>query len=140
MNIGIFTGIKTADGFNHRKWFLGCRRVIQINKRLAVDFFSKGRKIRQLYYPGALKDPKNAKKIIAFSFDPDKPALVPKLMPGVMKPIAPTTKSEEEFEPGLPQGTAAPTRKEVEDRQSPPSAIGSKAPARRSWLPQKGRP
>lgn len=135
LNSMIYDGKRNAVGSTTNKFDPQTGRMLSEEMRDA-----KGRKIRELFYPGALKDPRNAKKMIAFSFDPDQPKAAAKQVAGVVQPIVPTTKNEEEFEPGLPQGTAAPTRKEMEERHRGATTANSKAPPRRSWLPQKTRP
>lgn len=117
----------------------------QTGRMLFEDMYdAKGRLIRKLYYPGSLQDPKYAKRMVAFSYNPDAPKAAPKEVAGTVKPIVPVTKNEDEFEPGIPQGTAAPTAQEVaaaaSDRSRPAAASAGqpvKTAPRRTWLRQK---
>ncbi|MDB6136539.1 MAG: hypothetical protein JWM59_4782 [Verrucomicrobiales bacterium] len=74
-----------------------------------------GKLVRRLFYPGALKDPRYAKRIVAFSYDPQKgeSAEQPMEIKGTVQPIMPVTQSDGEFQPGIAQGTAAPTPQEA---------------------------
>lgn len=101
-------------------------------------FNREGKLVRRLFYPGALKDPRYAKRTVAFSFDPNKPADLGKVVEGKVKPIVPVTQNEDEFEPGLPTGTAAPTAQEAAERRNstPPPASAKPLPAR-TWMKQK---
>ena len=101
-------------------------------------FNREGKLVRRLFYPGALKDPRYAKRTVAFSFDPNKPADLGKVVEGKVKPIVPVTQSEDEFEPGLPTGTAAPTAQELAERRNstPPPAVARPLPSR-TWMKQK---
>ncbi len=100
---------------------------------------AKGRLIRKLYYPGSLQDPRFAKRMVAFSYNPDNPKAGPREVAGNVRPIVPVTKNEDEFEPGLPQGTAAPTLQEATSANRSRSAAGQpvKTAPRRTWLRQK---
>lgn len=95
-----------------------------------------GKLVRQLLYPGSLKDPKFAKRMVAFNYDPNNAAAPPKQVTGKVQPIAPVTKSEDEFEPGLPQGTAAPTAQEAMSRQGQGTPVSKPLPGR-SFFRQK---
>lgn len=101
-------------------------------------FNREGKLVRRLFYPGALKDPRYAKRTVAFSFDPNQPTDLGKVVEGKVKPIIPVTQNEDEFEPGLPTGTAAPTAQEAAERRhgSPPPAMAKPLPSR-SWMKQK---
>ncbi len=115
----------------------------QTDQPIEEQLFNKeGKLVRRLFYPGALKDPRYAKRTVAFSFDPNKPADLGKVVEGKVKPIVPVTQNEDEFEPGLPTGTAAPTPGEAAERRRgtpppPPSSVAPKSGASRSWLKQK---
>lgn len=102
-------------------------------------FNREGKLVRRLFYPGALKDARYAKRTVAFSFDPNKPADLGKVVEGKVKPIVPVTQNEDEFEPGLPTGTAAPTLQEEYLRRNgkPEAPAASKPLPPRSWLKQK---
>ena len=101
-------------------------------------FNREGKLVRRLFYPGALKDPRYAKRTVAFSFDPNKPADLGKVVEGKVKPIIPVTQNEDEFEPGLPTGTAAPTAQEADVRRNAsPSPATAKPLPGRSWMKQK---
>ncbi len=95
-----------------------------------------GKLVRRLFYPGVLKDPRFAKRTVAFTYDPSKPEDRGKLVQGKVKPIVPVTRDEDEFEPGLPQGTAAPTREEIAAQRSG-SAVSPKAPGRSFFKQRK---
>lgn len=103
---------------------------------------AKGQKIRELYYPGSLKEPHFAKRMVAFNFDPNAPKAAPRQVTGEVRPIVPTTKNEDEFEVGLPQGTAAPTLQEAQSRErnratAAPAASTATTTPRRTWMRQK---
>jgi hypothetical protein len=110
---------------------------------------NKGQLVRRLFYPGALKDPRFAKRMVAFSYNPDKPEgqQEVKEIKGPVRPIVPVTKSNEDFEPGVAQGTAAPTPQEAaaaaKNRSGtsavPAAAAAPEAPKRASWLKQKNK-
>lgn len=103
---------------------------------------AKGQPVRLLFYPGALKDPKYSKRMVAFNLDPGAPKAAPREVQGRVQPIVPVTKDEDEFEPGLPQGTAAPKPGELPPTrggaptQTMPLPVNG-APAKRGWLRQK---
>lgn len=101
---------------------------------------AKGRLIRKLFYPGTLQDPKYAKRMVAFSYKPEDPKAAPREVAGKVRPIVPVTKNEDEFEPGIPQGTAAPTPQEAATTANRSRAAGGqpvKVPPRRFFLRQK---
>lgn len=120
----------------------------QATNQLQVEelFNRKGQLVRRLFYPGALKDPRFAKRMVAFSYDPEKPAEQQvKEIKGPVQPIVPVTKSGEDFEPGVAQGTAAPTPQEAaaaaKSRSgTPDAAAANAAPKRSAWLKQKKTP
>ena len=69
-----------------------------------------GKLVRRLFYPGALKDPKYANRFVAFTFDPNDPKSQPvqdTTQPAV--PTRPVQSDQDEFEPGIPLGTGAPS-------------------------------
>ena len=114
----------------------------QTDQPVEEQLFNKeGKLVRRLFYPGALKDARYAKRTVAFSFDPTKPTDPGKVVEGKVKPIVPVTQNEDEFEPGLPTGTAAPTPAEFQERRNgtPPSSATPKPLPPRSWMPQKKR-
>lgn len=96
----------------------------------------QGKVARVLYYPGALKDPRFSKRMVAFNYDVSDAKAAPKQVAGDVKPIVPATKNEDDFEPGMPQGTAAPTAQEAA-RNRKSVAVKEALPPRRSWLKQK---
>ena len=100
-------------------------------------FNKEGKLVRRLFYPGALKDPRYAKRTVAFSFDPNKPTDLGKVVEGRAKPIVPVTQNEDEFEPGLPTGTAAPTAQEAAERRNGTPPPPAKPLPSRSWLKQR---
>lgn len=117
---------------------------------LVEELYDKnGHLVRRLYYPGALKDPRFAKRMVAFSFDPEKPSAKEVEIKGPVKPIVPVTQNGEAFEPGVSQGAAAPTPQEAAAQAkarstSPaagasPTSPGTPIPKRPSWLPQKNK-
>ncbi|MES2706662.1 MAG: hypothetical protein V4726_08675 [Verrucomicrobiota bacterium] len=112
------------------------------NQLLMEELYNKnGILVRKLYYPGALKDPKFAKRMVAFSFDPAKPNAKEVEIKGPVKPIVPVTQGGGEFEPGVAQGTAAPTPQEAAAAKARSGAstipAAPAAPKRPSWLKQK---
>lgn len=94
--------------------------------------------VRRLFYPGALKDPRYARRFVAFNIDPKNSKA-----PGVeetqqVKPIRPVESDQDEFEPGIPLGKAAPPA----NTAPAPAAQAGKAPSaaaakRRSFLPSR---
>ena len=130
--------------YDGKKNVMGCTRNFfdpQTGQMLQEKLYDKlGRNVRVLYYPGALKEARFAKRMVAFNIDPSNPAAAPKEVAGVAKPIVPATKDEDEFEPGLPQGTAAPTAQEAANRDRA-SVATPKAPTKRAWqIRQKKQP
>ncbi len=77
--------------------------------------------------------------MVAFSYKPEDPKAVPREVAGNVRPIVPVTKNEDEFEPGIPQGTAAPTQQEAATASRSRSSAGQsvKTAPRRTWLRQK---
>ncbi len=126
--------------YDGRKNIMGCTKNFfdpQTGQMLQEKLYDKlGRNVRVLYYPGALKEARFAKRMVAFNIDPSNPAAAPKEVAGIAKPIVPVTKNEDEFEPGLPQGTAAPTAQEAANRDRA-SVAAPKTAAKRGWLRQK---
>lgn len=102
---------------------------------------NQGKTVRQLFYPGALKDPRFAKRMVAFNYNVDDQKAAPKEVIGNVKPIVPVTKDEDDFEPGLPQGTSAPTAQQAAAQRNSGSSAATGAakplPPRRSMFPQK---
>ncbi|RYD31131.1 MAG: hypothetical protein EOP86_18555 [Verrucomicrobiaceae bacterium] len=99
-----------------------------------------GKLIRRLFYPGALKDPRYAKRIVAFSYDPQKGESAPPMeIKGSAQPIMPVTQDNGDFQPGIAQGTAAPTPQEAADaakaRNMPVTTPQTAKKA--SWLRQR---
>jgi hypothetical protein len=99
-----------------------------------------GKLVRRLFYPGALKDPRYAKRIVAFSYDPQKGESAPPMeIKGSAQPILPVTQSDGDFQPGIAQGTAAPTPQEAaaaaKARNMP--VITPQTAKKASWLKQK---
>lgn len=115
----------------------------QTDQPIEEQLFNKdGKLVRRLFYPGALKDPRYAKRTVAFSFDPNKPSDLGKVVEGRARPIVPVTQNEDEFEPGMPTGTAAPTpQEEYQRRNERPNQTAAPVNAKplppRSWLKQK---
>jgi hypothetical protein len=97
---------------------------------------AQGQLIRILYYPGALKDPRFSKRMVAFNLDPNNKAAPPRQVTGTVRPIVPVTKDEDEFEPGLPPGRGAPTLQEAAPSRERPTPSKT---APRSWLPGRKR-
>jgi hypothetical protein len=126
--------------YDGKKNPMGCTKNFfdqQTGQMLKEELYDKqGRNVRVLYYPGALKEARFAKRMVAFNIDPSNPAAAPREVAGVAKPIVPVTKDEDEFEPGLPQGTAAPTAQEAASRDRA-SVAAPKAPAKRGWMLQR---
>lgn len=100
----------------------------------------EGQLIRRLFYPGALKDPRYAKRIVAFSYDPKKGGNAqPTEIKGTAQPIMPVTQSGGDFQPGVAQGTAAPTPEEAAaaaKARNMPVTI-PQSPRKPAWLKQK---
>lgn len=110
----------------------------QTGQMLKEELYNQdGKKVRELYYPGSLKDPRFAHRMVAFTFDPSKPKAAPKEVAGKVQPIVPVTKDEDEFEPGLPQGTRAPTAQEAASRERTSGAAVAKPLPKRSFFKQK---
>jgi hypothetical protein len=131
----IYDGRKTAVGSTKNTYDPTTGQIL-----FEEMFDKRGRKIRVLYYPGALKDARFAKRTVAFSIDPDAPKAAPREIEGPAAPIAPVTKEEDSFEPGLPQGTAAPrTEREARERNRPAAPPAPEKVPRRSWLTPKAK-
>ena len=108
----------------------------QTGQMLKEELYNQqGKKVRELFYPGSLSDPRYAKRMVAFNYDPQNPSAPRKEAEGKVQPIVPVTKDEEDFDPSLPQGTAAPTAAEAAAR---PAAAARPLPKRSSWMKQKG--
>lgn len=133
--------------YDGKKNAIGSTKYVydQSSNQLQVEelFNRKGQLVRRLFYPGALKDPRFAKRMVAFSYDPEKPAEQQQVkeIKGPVQPIVPVTKSGEDFEPGVAQGTAAPTPQEAAAAKArsgtPDVPTAGAAPKRASWLKQK---
>lgn len=138
--------------YDGRKNAIGSTRYFydpNTNQMLMEELFNKnGKLVRRLYYPGALKDPKYAKRTVAFSFDPEKQEskTLPPADAGVeirttVKPIVPVTSNDEDFEPGASQASAAPTMHEAAEAKSKGGSAtvtaAPKVPPRRPLLQQR---
>lgn len=115
----------------------------QTDQPLEEHLFNKeGQMVRRLYFPGVLKDPRYAKRTVAFTYDPNKPTAPGRVVEGNARPIVPVTQNEDEFEPGMPTGTAAPTPQEEYRRRNERSnqtaaPVNGRPLPPRSWLPQR---
>jgi hypothetical protein len=97
-------------------------------------FNAKGNIIRRLFYPGALKDPRFAKRFVAFNYDPDNPAAKPVADTKDVKPVRPVEQAQDSFDPGTPMGKGpAPS---LHGAAKPAPAAAAKPPGR-SFLPQR---
>jgi hypothetical protein len=101
-------------------------------------FNAKGRIIRRLFYPGALKDPRFAKRFVAFNYDPDNPDGKPVADTKDVKPVRPVEQAQDSFDPGTPMGKGpAPSLHGAAKPSEAPSSSGTAKPAGRSFLPQR---
>jgi hypothetical protein len=78
------------------------------------QFDKKGRLIRRIFYPGAIKpgpgvDPRLVNQGFALVYDPDRPQAKPVQEAAPATPTAPVTSEQDEFTPGIPMGRAAPS-------------------------------
>lgn len=95
---------------------------------------ARGRIIRRLFYPGALKDPRFAKRFVAFNYDPDNPEAKPVADTKDVKPVRPVEQAQDSFDPGTPMGKGpAPS---LHGAAKPAPAAAAKPPGR-SFLPQR---
>lgn len=143
----IYDGRKTPLGSTENKYHAQTGQLLAEILRN-----NKGEIIRVLYYPGALDDPRYAKRMVAFNLDPSKPKTAPREIAGPVRPIVPVTRDNEDFDVGIPQGTSAPTLHEstlsrgnaIPLRPGPaanPNTTPLPAPApRRGFLRQKSTP
>ncbi|MES2706661.1 MAG: hypothetical protein V4726_08670 [Verrucomicrobiota bacterium] len=77
------------------------------NQLLMEELYNKnGILARKLYYPGALKDPEFAKRMVAFSFDPQKRNPREVEIEGPVQPIVPVSGNGGEFIPEAGAGRA----------------------------------
>lgn len=87
------------------------------------QYNKNGKLVRRLFYPGALKDPRYANRFVAFTFDPNDPNANPvqdTTTPAV--PTRPVQSDQDEFEPGIPLGTGAPSATASRQPASPTPA------------------
>jgi hypothetical protein len=70
-------------------------------------FNNEGKVVRRLFYPGALKDPRFAKRFVAFNYDPNRPEAKPVADLANVKSTQPIQTELDEFQPGVPMGSAA---------------------------------
>ena len=97
------------------------------------QYNQNARLVRRLFYPGALKDPKYANRFVAFTFDPNDPKAAP--VQDTTRPAAPTRpvdSDQDEFVPGVPLGTGAPSA-----MQPAPITPGTPAPLTPGSQPRK---
>jgi hypothetical protein len=95
-----------------------------------------GKLVRRLFYPGALKDARYANRFVAFTFDPNDPKANPvqdTTTPAV--PTRPVQSDQDEFEPGVPLGTGAPST--LGTAPSTPARPATPAPAPATAQPRK---
>lgn len=99
-------------------------------------FNNKGQIVRRLFYPGALNDPRYANRMVAFTYDPNvaPEKQKPRETTQNVKPIAPVTEAQDEFDPSLPTGDSGST-----SLQSPSESAPAKKEKRteRSFLFRK---
>ncbi len=94
--------------------------------------------VRRLFYPGALKDPRYANRHVAFTYDPNDSRAQPKVETNNVRPTRPVESDQDEFEPGIPLGTAAPAVTQPAASAAP--AAGTPAPRqprKRFLVPRK---
>jgi hypothetical protein len=65
--------------------------------------------VRRLFYPGALKDSRYANRYVALTIDPDDATRQPKWETANVQPTRPVESDQDEFTPGIPLGTGAPS-------------------------------
>jgi hypothetical protein len=100
-------------------------------------FNAKGNIIRRLFYPGALKDPRFAKRFVAFNYDPDNPAAKPVADTKDVKPVRPVEQAQDSFDPGTPMGKGPAPSLHGAAKPAPAAAAGTAKPPGRSFLPQR---
>lgn len=98
---------------------------------------AKGRLIRRLFYPGALKDPRFAKRFVAFNYDPDNPEAKPVADTKDVKPVRPVEQAQDSFDPGTPMGKGPAPSLHGAAKPAPAAAAGTAKPPGRSFLPQR---
>jgi len=91
-----------------------------------------GKLVRRLFYPGALKKPEYANRFVAFTFDPNDPKAHPVQEKAPARPTRPVQNDLDEFEPGIPLGTApavnpAADVKPAANTTTPPAAAPKRA-------------
>jgi hypothetical protein len=99
-------------------------------------FNKEGKLIRRLFYPGALKDPRFAKRFVAFNYDPNNPNAKPVQSQENLRPTRPVESSQDEFEPGVPIGRGAPAANQPAPA-APATPAAPASPTRRSFLPKR---
>ena len=99
-------------------------------------FNAKGQIIRRLFYPGALKDPRFAKRFVAFNYDPDNPDAKPVADTKNVKPVRPVEQAQDEFDPGTPMGKGAAPSLHASTTK-PDAKPAQPKPPGRSFLPQR---
>lgn len=96
---------------------------------------ARGRMVRRLFYPGALKDPRFAKRFVAFNYDPDNPGAKPVADTKDVKPVRPVEQAQDSFDPGTPMGKGpAPS---LHGGAAKPAPAAAAKPPGRSFLPQR---
>jgi hypothetical protein len=100
-------------------------------------FNAKGRIIRRLFYPGALKDPRFAKRFVAFNYDPDNPEAKPVADTKDVKPVRPVEQAQDSFDPGTPMGKGPAPSLHGTAKPAPAAPAGTAKPPGRSFLPQR---
>lgn len=76
----------------------------QTDQLIEEQIFREGKLVRRLFYPGALKDPRFAKRFVAFNYDPSRPGAAPVADTKNVSPTQPVQSEQEEFQPGVPMG------------------------------------
>ena len=98
--------------------------------------------VRRLFYPGALKDSRYANRYVALTIDPDDATRQPKWETTNVQPTRPVESDQDEFTPGIPLGTGAPSTLQPAPHSrtpatpAPPPAPG-KQPRKRFLAPRK---
>jgi len=89
--------------------------------------------IRRLFYPGSLKDPRYANRYVAVNIDPNDKEQ-PKWETANVRPTRPVESDQDEFTPGIPLGTGAPSVTQPAASAAPPAASAAPKQQRKRFL------
>jgi hypothetical protein len=104
------------------------------------QFNRKAQLVRRLFYPGALDDPRFARRFVAFNYDPDNPDAKPIQAKEEVQPTKPVERDLDNFDPGIPISgrSPAPANAPVTAPSgSPPAAPAGTGTRTRSFLPRR---